>query len=230
MTPFRSLSERSETKRPRDPARAVPVAWTLIIPVKRFTVGKSRLRGHTDSPSDRHAALARAIALDTIAAAAVSSRVERIVVVTDEDLSDHLPFGAVVVPEGATAGPNPAVLEGITRLGAASPRAALVGDLPALRPADLDEALTLAEDFGRTVTADAAGTGSTLVTACAGVAWQSAFGEGSFARHVALGCVPLPIDARSTLRRDVDTPADLAEATRLGLGDWTRSLRVAARA
>ena len=34
---------------------SVPVAWTLIIPVKRFTVGKSRLRAHTDSQSDRHA-------------------------------------------------------------------------------------------------------------------------------------------------------------------------------
>ena len=121
------MSERSETKRADDPADAVPVAWTLIIPVKRFTVGKSRLRGHTDSRSDRHAALARAIALDTIAAAAACSRVERIVVVTDEDLTDHLPSTAVIVPEGATAGPNPAVLEGITRLGAASARAALVG-------------------------------------------------------------------------------------------------------
>lgn len=204
---------------------SVPVAWTLIIPVKRFTVGKSRLRAHTDSQSDRHAALARAIALDTIAAAAASSRVEHIIVVTDEDLTDHLPVGAVNVPEGATAGPNPAVLEGVTRLGAASARAALVGDLPALRPADLDEALALAEGIDRTVTPDAAGTGSTLVTARAGVAWQSAFGEGSFARHVALGCVPLPIDARSTLRRDVDTPDDLAEADRLGLGAWTRALR-----
>ena len=202
-----------------------PVGWTLIIPVKRFTVGKSRLRGGADSPSDAHAALARAIALDTIAAAAASPRVERIVVVTDEDLTDHLPSGAVVVPEGATVGPNPAVLEGVTRLGAASARAALVGDLPALRPADLDEALALAEGIDRTVTPDAAGTGSTLVTARAGVAWRSAFGDGSFARHLALGCVPLPIDASSTLRRDVDTPEDLADAARLGLGAWTRALR-----
>ena len=71
------------------------------------------------------------------------------------------------------------------------PRAALLGDLPALRPADLAAALEAAASVDRGVVADAEGTGSTLVTARAGVAWASAFGDGSFARHVALGCAPL---------------------------------------
>jgi 2-phospho-L-lactate guanylyltransferase len=92
----------------------------------------------------------------------------------------------------------------------------MLGDLPALRPADLADALRRAAAFERTVVADAEGTGSTLVTARADVPWAAAFGDGSLARHLALGAVSL--DAAPSLRRDVDTPDQLAEASRLGLG------------
>jgi 2-phospho-L-lactate guanylyltransferase len=104
------------------------------------------------------------------------------------------------------------------------PRAALLGDLPALRPADLADALRAAASVDRAVVADAEGTGSTLVTAVAGVAWTSSFGDGSFARHVALGCAALEIADASTLRRDVDTAAQLDAARALGLGPRTAAL------
>ena len=104
------------------------------------------------------------------------------------------------------------------------PRAALLGDLPALRPADLADALRAAASVDRGVVADAEGTGSTLVAARAGVAWQSSFGDGSFARHVELGCAPLPVPDASTLRRDVDTADQLAAARALGLGPRTAAL------
>jgi 2-phospho-L-lactate guanylyltransferase len=74
------------------------------------------------------------------------------------------------------------------------------------------------------VVPDAEGTGSTLVTARPGVAWAAAFGAGSFARHTALGCAPLPVPAASTLRRDVDTAEQLADAAALGLGPRTTAL------
>ena len=44
----------------------------------------------------------------------------------------------------------------------------------------------------------------------AGVPWRSAYGAGSLGRHVALGCVVLELPADSGLRRDVDTPDQLA--------------------
>ena len=63
-----------------------------------------------------------------------------------------------------------------------------------------------------------------MVTVAAGLEWASAFGEGSFARHVSLGCTPLAVPDASTLRRDVDTAAQLRAAAELGLGPRTRKV------
>ena len=105
--------------------------------------------------------------------------------------------------------------------------AALLGDLPALRPRDLATALDACaqasgtEGSSRAVIADAEGIGSTLVTADVGSPWQSAFGANSLARHRALGCVLAPVPERSTVRRDVDTAAQLKAALAFGLGART---------
>ena len=70
--------------------------------------------------------------------------------------------------------------------------------------------------------ADAAGTGTVLLAA-AGTALLPAFGAGSARRHAESGARRL--DGRwPSLRRDVDTVADLAEAVRLGLGRHTAAL------
>jgi 2-phospho-L-lactate guanylyltransferase len=62
------------------------------------------------------------------------------------------------------------------------------------------------------------------------VSWASAFGEGSFAAHLALGCVELPVPEGSTLRRDVDTADQLAKAEALGLGRRTAAVLAASGA
>src|SRR4029453_11451948 len=71
----------------RDPAaaagtvrRVTAATWTVVIPVKPSARGKSRLNV---SGVDR-VALARAIALDTVAAAAACESVAQVVVVTDD--------------------------------------------------------------------------------------------------------------------------------------------------
>jgi 2-phospho-L-lactate/phosphoenolpyruvate guanylyltransferase len=191
--------------------------WTVVIPVKPAAIGKSRLEAGIDRE-----ALARAIALDTIAAAA---RVARVVVVTDDDVVAEASrgVGADVVPEGAGRGLDAAVATGVAAAGDGL-RAALLGDLPALRSAELAAALEAAASVDRAVVADAEGTGSTLVTARGGIAWTSAFGEGSFVRHAALGCIPLELADASTLRRDVDTAEQLDAAAGLGLGPRTSAL------
>lgn len=200
--------------------------WVVVIPVKPAAVGKSRLfAGSTADAAGLRAAarteLARAIALDTIAAAAA---VCPVVVVTDDDATaaaarEH---GAEVVGEGDTPGLNAAVAVGVAAAEASFPtahRAALLGDLPALRAEQLAAALRRAATHARAVVADAEGSGSTLVTARAGLRWQSGFGADSLRRHRALGCTVL--DAGLSLRRDVDTADQLTAASRLGLGPLT---------
>lgn len=198
-------------------------SWAVIVPVKPSAHGKSRL----DVPGVDRAALARAIALDTIAAAAACAEVAQVFVVTDDGgvviEAGDIP-GLRFVSEGEARGLNAAVAVGAEAAGERMPRAALLGDLPALRPADLADALRAAASVDRAVVPDAEGTGSTLVTARVGVGWESAFGADSFARHLALGCVPLQIADASPLRRDIDTAAHLDAARILGLGPRTAAL------
>lgn len=198
-------------------------SWAVIVPVKPSAHGKSRL----DVPGVDRAALARAIALDTIAAAAACAEVAQVFVVTDDGgvviEAGDIP-GLRFVSEGEARGLNAAVAVGGEAAGERMPRAALLGDLPALRPADLADALRAAASVDRAVVPDAEGTGSTLVTARVGVGWESAFGADSFARHLALGCVPLQIADASPLRRDIDTAAHLDAARILGLGPRTAAL------
>ena len=93
--------------------------------------------------------------------------------------------------------------------------AALVGDLPALRPAELDAALTAAAAHPAAFVADHLGTGTTLLTAGPATTLAPHFGPGSAAAH-ARGAVAL--SAGPGLRTDVDTAADLARAAELGVG------------
>lgn len=204
--------------------------WVVVVPVKPSARAKSRLEVDGVGRAD----LARAIALDTLAAASACELVAQVVVVTDDAalareaaMIPALRF----VPEGDARGLDAAVAAGVAAIdpGGRMPRAALLGDLPALRPADLADALRAAASVPRGVVPDAEGTGSTLVTAGVGVEWESSFGDGSFARHVALGCQALRIPDASTLRRDVDTAAQLEVARVLGLGQRTAALVEAVR-
>jgi 2-phospho-L-lactate guanylyltransferase len=95
-------------------------------------------------------------------------------------------------------------------------------DLPALRPAELAAALSAAEASQRAFVPDAAGTGTVLLTAVTG-RLEPLFGEDSAAAHAESGAVRLGGDWAS-LRRDVDTPADLSEAVELGLGKYTQEV------
>jgi len=195
--------------------------WVVVVPLKAATVGKSRLRGE-----GRADELVRAIGLDTVEAASAAASVARVIVVTADAATAAeaagIP-GVEVVAETEPLGLNAAIALGAAAAGDA-PRAALLGDLPALHPDDLDAALAAAAAVDRGVVPDADGTGSTLVTAGVGVAWASLFGADSFARHRTLGCVPIEVPAASGLRRDVDTAEQLAAAASLGLGPRSAAL------
>jgi 2-phospho-L-lactate/phosphoenolpyruvate guanylyltransferase len=204
----------------------------LVVPVKRLAAAKSRLRGAADSAGSggtgdpvAHIRLALALTLDTVAAARRASRVRTVLVVTaDRTVAATLVAEGVEVVDDPLVGLNAAYERGAGVLRERDPAAAvaaLQADLPALRPNELDEAVAAALAVGsRAFTADADGTGTTFLLAAAGVELEPRFGGGSAARHAASGAVALDGEWPS-LRRDVDTPADLITARRLGVGTNT---------
>jgi 2-phospho-L-lactate guanylyltransferase len=193
------------------------VQWTVLIAAKSLPHAKSRLLDSGEGlDPDAHARLVLAIRDDTIAAAAAAANVSRVVLVAD---APGLGGEHVVVQQAP--GLNPALREGAAHAARQWPGdgvAALVGDLPALRPEELAEALDLAARHTHAYVADAEGTGTTLLTAAPGSALQPQFGAGSAARHAASA---VALDAGPGLRHDVDTAADLQAAARVGLGPRT---------
>lgn len=179
--------------------------WTVVVPVKGTQSAKSRLAA---SPE-----LALAIALDSVAAALGTTRV---IVVTSSAMSESFEhLGAQVVIDAA-AGLNAAVAQGIVAAGD-GPVAVLLGDVPALRAAELTLALELAAGHPLSFVADADDDGTVLIAALRSADHRPAFGRHSRAAHLAAGYVELEVPDESGLRRDVDTPAQLAAlAARVG--------------
>jgi 2-phospho-L-lactate guanylyltransferase len=205
-------------------------AWSVVIPVKRLSVAKSRLRGAV--PGVPHDDLVLALAADTVAAAVGCPGVTAVLVVTDEPVvrATASQLGAEPIADVPDAGLNPAVSYGADQAVRRHPGAgvAVLGaDLPALRPAELADALNRAARHPRAYVTDADRTGTSLLTARNGVGLDARFGPDSAAGHGASGAVELTGEWPS-LRRDVDTAADLADATRLGLGHRTAALVTAA--
>ena len=185
-----------------------PGRWTVVVPLKSSSRGKSRIDVH---PALRRA-LARAMVMDTVDAAAGAADVGGVLVVADDadDARDLLQIRGVRILRTASEGLNEAIGDGLRSLPRDAPIVVLPGDLPSLTSAELDGALAAAARHRFAVVADRQGTGTTLLTASS-VRWMHpGYGGGSFARHVAAGAVPLEVPVESGLRRDVDSAADLA--------------------
>ncbi|MEU0552925.1 2-phospho-L-lactate guanylyltransferase [Dactylosporangium sp. NPDC006015] len=194
--------------------------WVAVVPVKPLGAAKTRLRGAVPRPA--HPGLVLAMARDTVAAALACPSVAGVVAVCDDPLvrAELVADGATCLPDTPAAGLNAALAFGARAAGGA-PVVALTADLPAMRPADLAVALAAAEALGRRAfVPDLEGSGTVLLAAPAGVALDPHFGPGSAAAHLRSGAVRLDGDWPS-LRRDVDTAADLDAATGLGLGPHT---------
>src|SRR3954462_14825897 len=108
--------------------------WTAVIPVKRLSVAKSRLRGAV--PAARHADLALAMVRDTVSAVLAGAAVAELVVVTDDPVAAAAgtELGARVVPDTPGGDLNAAMRFGADEIaGLGWFRTVLAGDLPALR-------------------------------------------------------------------------------------------------
>jgi 2-phospho-L-lactate guanylyltransferase len=199
------------------------VRWSVVVPAKRLAVAKTRLRPVTAGRPDADAAHARlvlALLADTVSAALATPSVGTVLVVTDDPAAEACvrELGARTVPDAPDRGLNPALAHGASAT-TTQAVAALSSDLPSLRPAELAAALEQAGGSPRCYVSDAAGTGTTLLTAI-GVPLDPRFGPGSAAAHAASGGLPLDGEWPG-LRRDVDTEADLIAAADLGLGRHT---------
>jgi 2-phospho-L-lactate guanylyltransferase len=197
--------------------------YVVLVPVKPPASGKSRLGGSLDVGDTERRALAAAIALDTVEACRGATLVNEVLAVTDDAgfAAELAAIGCDTIPDGTSGDLNSTL-----RLAAAEAHrrwphlvpVALLGDLPALRPAELDAALGSIEPGAAAYVADADGSGTTLYTA-AYDGFAPRFGVGSAAAHDAVarqveGLLP-------GLRRDVDDLADLREAWALGVGPRT---------
>ncbi|MFI1803831.1 2-phospho-L-lactate guanylyltransferase [Streptomyces californicus] len=216
-----------ETATNTDPAGG----WSLVVPLKPLARAKSRL-GRA-AGEDARPRLALAFAQDTVAAALDCTRVRDVVVVTDDPVAAAAlaELGARIVPDAPGAGLNAALAHGARSARAlrpAAPVAALNADLPALRTGELARVLEFASAFPSAFLRDAAGIGTTFLSAAAGAEFRPAFGGPSGSRHLASGVVEIPLSGVDSVRRDVDTGEDLRAALALGVGP--RTARIAAAA
>lgn len=202
------------------------VAWVVVLPVKPTFVAKTRLTGSDDRLRQR---LALAFATDTVTSVVACGTVSSVVVVTDDAAAASMARskGAVVLADAPRSGLNAALVHGSREVRLRDPQAAvalLSADLPALRPGELEAALHRCGQYSRAFVCDAVGTGTTLLTAMAPDDPSPRFGARSRARHRYDGCVEISDAGLASLRRDVDTWADLADAQRLGVGPATSSI------
>lgn len=196
----------------------------LVIAVKRLAAAKTRL-APVFSATTREAVVL-AMLIDTITAAAAVPEVQSITVVTPDDVAGDAArqLGARVLPDPTPQGHrNPlnnaiAAAEETVRP-ETSNIVVLQGDLPALQPQELGEAIAAARTHPRSFVGDRHGTGTSALFAL-GVALDPRFGQDSAERHRHSGAIELT-GAWPGLRCDIDTPDDLLVARRLGVGATT---------
>lgn len=201
--------------------------WHVLMPVRGTTGSKTRLFPH-EADGSRRRELALAFACDAITAALASSDVAEVSVITGDREAAMLfaGMGAGVIPETGRAGLNAAIRQGLQHIRTAHPlrwRAVLMADLPALECSDVTAALRLAREHSAAVVPDASGHGTTMLTLHPDTETEPRFGPGSHQAHLAAGVKTLDVTPASTLRRDVDTLADLAAAVELGVGHHTQA-------
>lgn len=196
----------------------------LIIAVKSLAAANTRLAPVFSARTRESVVLAMLV--DTLTAAARVRALHSITVITPDEAAAAAAaeLGAEVVadptPQGDADPLNNAISAAErTMTGLLANLVVLQGDLPALQPQELAEAISAARHHQRSFVSDRRGTGTAALCAF-GAALDPQFGPDSSARHRRSGAVELT-GAWPGLRCDVDTPADLAAARRLGVGPAT---------
>jgi 2-phospho-L-lactate guanylyltransferase len=199
-----------------------PARYAVLVPVKRSVVAKSRLSGLGERVRRE---LATGFAADTVTALLACEVVARVLVVSDDHLLAGMlrSMGADVIPDGTTD-LNGTLVQAAAEMHRRDPGlrlAAVCADLPALRPDEAAHAFAAAHPSRMSFVSDQDGIGTTAVIAPGLEEFRPAFGNGSRAQHLQAGAVEVDAVDVPGLRRDVDDPATLSEALRLGVGART---------
>ena len=196
----------------------------LVIAVKRLAAAKTRLAPVFSAATREGVVLAMLI--DTITAAAAVPAVQSITIVTPDEVAGEAArqLGARVLPDPTPQGHRDPLNNAIAAAEEAvrvetSNIVVLQGDLPALQPQELGEAIAAARAYPRSYVGDRHGTGTSALIAL-GVELNPRFGQDSAERHRHSGAIELT-GAWPGLRCDIDTPDDLLVARRLGVGATT---------
>ncbi|WP_218014534.1 CofC family guanylyltransferase [Mycolicibacterium palauense] len=216
----------------------------LIIAVKRLASAKTRLASAFSA--EYREQLVLAMLVDTIAAARRVRALASITVVTPDEaaaaavtelgaeavhdptpdghpdpLNNAIDVAAATVPAGGVTTTRAARTDQAARAAQGIPNiVVLQGDLPAMQPHELTEAIATARRYPRSFVADRHGTGTVALFGF-GVPLNPRFGPDSAARHRDSGAIELTA-AWPGLRCDIDTPEDLISARSLGVGAMTR--------
>jgi 2-phospho-L-lactate/phosphoenolpyruvate guanylyltransferase len=196
--------------------------FRVVIPAKRFAAAKSRLQ----VDGQVRARLAACFLQDTVRAASMAQLVDQVVVLSSDPSARALATAWDVFWRDSmdSQGMNGAIRQ--ARVGFHHDdlaTAVLVADLPALRPDELDAALTTVSKAAAPgcYVADLAGVGTTLVASRGG--WPTTlFGPDSALGHGAHGYRRIG-DRLAGLRCDVDDVESLRMAMELGVGCSTAS-------
>jgi 2-phospho-L-lactate guanylyltransferase len=205
--------------------------YGVVVPVKPPAVAKSRLIALGDQTRRD---LVVAFAMDTVVAALDCPVVDLVLAVTDDHVlaSGLAETGAAVIPDGTVDDLNASLVQGVAEVHRRRPElrvAALCADLPALRPEELARALEAGRDDRQSFVTDDEGSGTTLVVAPTPDLFLPRFGPGSRQAHLADDAYEIDLDDIPSLRRDVDTPADLSDAVAMGVGGRTALVATAIR-
>ncbi|WP_197380866.1 2-phospho-L-lactate guanylyltransferase [Mycolicibacterium mengxianglii] len=197
----------------------------LIIAVKRLTAAKTRLAPVFSAETREQVVLA--MLLDTISAARQVAAVGSVTVVTPDATAAAAAaqLGAAVLadrtPDGHPDPLNNAIRTAEDFVRGSTPNiVALQGDLPALQPRELAEAIAAAFGQPRSFVSDRHGGGTSALFAF-GVPLDPRFGIDSAELHRNSGAVELT-GSWPGLRCDIDTPDDLQAARLLGVGPITQ--------
>jgi 2-phospho-L-lactate guanylyltransferase len=201
-----------------------PADVGLIIAVKRLAAAKTRLAPVFSAATRERVVLAMLV--DTIAAVSAVPSLRSITVVTPDDVAAGAArqLGAEVLadptPDGHADPLNNAISVAESAVSQSSSNiVVLQGDLPAVQPQELAEAIVAARAYERSFVSDRHGTGTAALFAF-GVRLQPQFGPDSARRHGHSGAIELT-GPWPGLRCDIDTPEDLLVARRLGVGAAT---------
>ena len=215
------------TQRDDPGTRGGPGDVALIIAVKRLAAAKTRLAPIFAAPTRERVVLAMLV--DTVTAASKVPSLRGITVVTPDEVAADAArmLGAGVLADPTPDGhPDPlnnaiAAAEQAISVGADGRvnLVALQGDLPALQPQELAEAIAAARAHTRSFVSDRHGSGTAALFAF-GAALAPQFGPDSAQRHRHSGAIELTGPWQG-LRCDIDTPDDLLAARRLGVGPAT---------